>query len=156
MEVTGYYAKYPTTKDPDRDKFAWYVFPFANGSSPYYTLNQKQEAEVAQCKDTFYFHKAASNFDWVLMANDGYYVGYEEGTWCVYPLQNYGNFNRFSKNRTGPNCHCDEMGNCYYDPRCRPWYINSKKIPNRMSFEDLYLYSGGSAAGLTICAPVKN
>ncbi|TNV85883.1 hypothetical protein FGO68_gene11010 [Halteria grandinella] len=134
----------------------WYIYPFKNGSTPYYTTTQAQQVEINSCFNTFYFMNTFAVNGHILGAKDDTYYGFENQVFCQTPSYNSTAFRNFRREATSTYCYCDEMGNCLYSPICRGWYMNQKKKQQEITFEDMYQYAGDSIYGLTICAPLMS
>ncbi|TNV86120.1 hypothetical protein FGO68_gene15523 [Halteria grandinella] len=134
-------------------EWTWYAFPFANGSSPFYTLNAVQERDVQYCRNNHYFFKTMLDFPQLLINYDTYFLGFDSGVLCTRGNNPY--FKLTSKNYSATYCNCDAKGNCYYSSVCRPWYVSQKKHPEQCYFSDLYLFAGGNSYGLGITSPLK-
>ncbi|TNV85710.1 hypothetical protein FGO68_gene10425 [Halteria grandinella] len=147
-----YQADVPTL---NRGNFDEYVFPFPNGSTPFYTYTPSQERDLNTCRNTFYYHQPTGNFHQLVISIDDYYLGSESGMFCQVPSGNASFFFEYTEKQEGSFCFCDAQSHCYYSPVCRPWYLSQKQSPSRCIFEDLYHYAGQSTVGLTICAPVN-
>lgn len=85
-----------------------------------------------------------ANTNSLLIYKPGLYIGFESGVFCRFPLNKTPIYYSTSRQLEGYKCYCDEMGNCYYSPTCRPWYESQRASPNTCSFQDLYLYSQSS------------
>ncbi|TNV85751.1 hypothetical protein FGO68_gene15316 [Halteria grandinella] len=133
--------------------WTWYVFPFANGSSPFYTLNAVQERDVQYLRNNHYFFKTMLDFPQLLINYDTFFIGFDSGVLSTRGNNPY--FKMSSKNYSATYCNCDSMGNCYYSSVCRPWYVSQKAHPEQCFFSDLYLFAGGTSFGLAITSPLK-
>ncbi|TNV74040.1 hypothetical protein FGO68_gene17364 [Halteria grandinella] len=133
--------------------WTWYAFPFANGSSPFYTLNDVQERDVQYCRNNHYFFKTMLDFPQLLINYDTFFLGFDSGVLCTRGNNPY--FKMPSKNYSATFCNCDKMGNCYYSSVCRPWYVSQKAHPEQCFFSDLYLFASGTSFGLGITSPLK-
>ncbi|TNV85728.1 hypothetical protein FGO68_gene755 [Halteria grandinella] len=133
--------------------WAWYVFPFANGSSAFYTLNNEQERDVRYCRNNHYYFKTILDFPQLLISYDSFFVGFESGLLCMKGYTPY--FKTVSKTPSTTFCNCDAMGNCFYSSVCRPWFVSQKAHPKQCYFSDLYLFGGGTNWGLGITSPLN-
>ncbi|TNV85841.1 hypothetical protein FGO68_gene299 [Halteria grandinella] len=135
-------------------KFAWYVFPFANGSSPYYTLNADQERDVKYCRNNYYFQSQMLERPQTLIAYDTYFLGFDSGVLCMKGSSAF--FRTAFKTYSSSYCLCDAMGNCYFSGLCRPWFVSQKQNPDQCFLSDLYLFAQGTFFGLGISAPLHD
>ncbi|TNV85828.1 hypothetical protein FGO68_gene14427 [Halteria grandinella] len=131
----------------------WYVFPFANGSSPYYTLNTEQERDVQYCQNNHYFYKTFRDFPQLLISSESFFVGFDSGVLCTKGNTIY--FKMPSRNYSLSYCNCDSQGNCYYSSVCRPWFVSQKEHPLQCFFSDLFQQVGGTGFAFGITSPLN-
>ncbi|TNV73025.1 hypothetical protein FGO68_gene136 [Halteria grandinella] len=136
-------------------QFGWYVFPFKNGSTPYYTTTQAEQQSLETCFNTDYFKKPFTTNDPILGTKDLLYYGFETGVFCNSPATNASYFWTKKDSQSSIECYCDLQSNCYYSPTCRGWFKSSRSHPDECIFQDIYLYAARDTYGLTICAPLK-
>ncbi|TNV85843.1 hypothetical protein FGO68_gene7215 [Halteria grandinella] len=155
VEWNAYYdSKKPPVPSIEWSKFTWYAFPYANGSTPFYTLNKRQERDIQYCRNSFYFHRTVVNNPQLLIPYDNYYMGFESGIFCLFPAVNSSLARTTVATPSVVYCYCDSLKNCYFNPVCRAYFKSSKAHPDQIYFEDLYLFGGGNAFGLGVCSPV--
>ncbi|TNV85768.1 hypothetical protein FGO68_gene2663 [Halteria grandinella] len=142
------------TGPQDVNDFAWYIFPFKNGSNPVYTTNAVQERDINMCRNSLFYHKVNFQFPQLVLAYDTYFAGFSSGAFCVFPLYNIPLAHTASRTQSATFCYCDELGNCYFNPICRPYFNKAKAHPNQVYIDNLYLFAQGNAVGFPLVAPV--
>lgn len=85
MEPAWTYSNAVSNTTVDYNKQGFYAFPFPNGSSQFYTLNQKQEADLSQCIYASTYKLPFSQANYILGPHLKTYFGFESGLFCREP-----------------------------------------------------------------------
>ncbi|TNV85917.1 hypothetical protein FGO68_gene8981 [Halteria grandinella] len=139
----------------DYTEFTWYVSPFKNGSTPFYTTNADQKRDIDSCFYSDYFYKPFTSNNGLVALKDKVFWGFKSGVLCISPARDETYMRTVSKNKTIYECYCDTMGNCYYSPTCRGWFMNQIAHPQENYYQDFFAFATGKEIGMTICAPVN-
>ncbi|TNV85771.1 hypothetical protein FGO68_gene8794 [Halteria grandinella] len=153
-QVMEMYTKATPIRQREFDKFDWYIYPFKNGTSEFYTTTAQQMKEIEYCFYMHYLAKVFTNLSPLLASKDIQHLSFKYGVFCHAPAKNELLFHNISPKKTASECYCDVMGNCYYSPLCRGFFISATANPNMTVQADLTIVASKDRIAMAVCAPL--
>ncbi|TNV85695.1 hypothetical protein FGO68_gene4110 [Halteria grandinella] len=148
------YTKESPIRQMEREKFVWYIYPFKNGSSEFYTTTAQQMKDIDTCHFMHYLAKVFTNLSPLLATKDIQHLSFKSGVFCFAPGNNELFFHNISPTKTPVECYCDAMGNCYYSPLCRGFFLAGLANPNISVQTDMFIVASRDRIALPVCAPI--
>lgn len=69
----------------DTTMYDWYIWPYLNGSTPFYTTNSTQDYDLNQCVYSSFYKLPITNANFILGEKQWTYFGFWSGAFCLDP-----------------------------------------------------------------------